>query len=68
MAVGVGAGAVAVGVAVWVLVSSALHPGTPIESNMPPGFDGRFLFGILIIGAPLSFIWAIAEYRRHLKA
>jgi len=67
MSVAVGSGTVALFVVGWVLVSSALHPGTPVEANMPPGFDGKLLFGILIFGAPLSLIWAASEYRRHLN-
>ena len=68
MSVAVGSSAVAVFVVGWVIVSSALYPGTPIEANMPPGFDGKFVYGILIFGAPLSLIWAIAEYHRHLRS
>lgn len=68
MSVAVGSGAIAVFVVAWVIASSALNPGTPIEANMPPGFDGKFLYGILIFGAPLNLIWAIAEYHRHLDS
>ena len=66
MSVAVGSAMVALFVAVWVIASAALHPGTPVEANMPPGFNGKFLFAIVIFGAPLSLIWAAAEYRRHL--
>ena len=67
MAVAVGSAMVGLFVVGWVIASSALHPGTPIEANMPPGFDGKFLFGILIFGGPLILIWAVAEYRRHVR-
>ena len=68
MSVAVGSGVVGMVVVMWVIVSSARYPGTPIEANMPPGFDGKFLFGILIFGGPLILIWAVTEYRRHLRS
>lgn len=53
--------------ALWVFVVYSLSGGS-IDSSMPPGFDPKFMLGLLLIGMAVFVIQSVSSYLKQIKS